>query len=134
MNKEPNPQETRDSVLSNDSGTNDIIGSSAITSSSTRNNALLLNDSTTSVFGGGYPSDIRKKYHLTNDVLGEGSFGTVRKCRLLGSDLVCALKTIDKSKLPDATQLRREVDILLSVNHPHIIKLYDVYEDETVSA
>jgi len=38
--------------------------------------------------------------------------------------------TIQKSKLPDPTQLRREVDILLHVDHPHIIKLYDVYEDE----
>ena len=86
-----------------------------------------------SVFFGGFPTDIRKKYHIMDDVLGEGSFGTVRKCRLLGSNLVCALKTIDKSKLPDATQLRREVEILLDVDHPHIIKLYDVYETETVS-
>lgn len=83
------------------------------------------------VFGGEYPQDIRKKYHLTDDVLGEGSFGTVRKCRRIGSKEVFALKTIDKSKLPDATQLRREVDILLDVDHPHIIKLYDVFEDET---
>jgi len=83
-----------------------------------------------SVFYERFPSDISKKYHLMDDVLGEGSFGTVRKCRLLGSNLVCALKTIDKAKLPDATQLRREVDILLDVDHPHIIKLYDVYEDE----
>ncbi len=86
-----------------------------------------------SVFYERFPSDISKKYHLMDDVLGEGSFGTVRKCRLLGSNLVCALKTIDKAKLPDATQLRREVDILLDVDHPHIIKLYDVYEDEKVS-
>lgn len=86
-----------------------------------------------SIFYGNFPTDIRKKYHLMDDVLGEGSFGTVRKCRLLGSNLVCALKTIDKSKLPDPTQLRREVDILLDVDHPHIIKLYDVYEDDTVS-
>lgn len=86
-----------------------------------------------SVFSGGFPTDIRQKYQIMDEVLGEGSFGTVRKCRLLGSNLVCALKTIDKSKLPDATQLRREVEILLDVDHPHIIKLYDVYETETVS-
>jgi len=83
------------------------------------------------VFCGAYPTDIRDKYLLMDEVLGEGSFGTVRKCRLLGGNLVRALKTIDKSKLPDATQLRREVDILLNVDHPHIIKLYDVYEDAT---
>jgi len=82
-------------------------------------------------FKGDFPTDITEKYILMKDVLGEGSFGTVRKCRNRRTRLVCALKTIDKSKLPDATQLRREVDILLHVHHPHIIRLYDVYEDDT---
>jgi len=82
------------------------------------------------VFGGSFPSDIHEKYELLDDVLGEGSFGTVRKCRNKVTSDLRALKTIDKSKLPDATQLKREVDILSNVDHPHIIKLYDVYEDE----
>lgn len=106
-------------------------GDSTVASSSASLDSNLVTSHQNKVFGGNYPVDIREKYHIMDDVLGKGSFGTVRKCRLLGSNLVFALKTIDKSKLPDATQLRREVDILLDVDHPHIIKLYDVFEDET---
>jgi len=86
-------------------------------------------DSENSVFNGSFLTDIEAKYELMAEILGEGSFGCVRKCCNRHTKQVCALKTIDKSKLPDATQLRREVDILLDIDHPHIIKLYDVYED-----
>ena len=99
-----------------------------------------------SIFHGDFPSDIHEKYTiLENEILGKGSFGTVRKCSIkkntntkiqtnyTNNTFYFALKTIQKSKLPDPTQLRREVDILLHVDHPHIIKLYDVYEDEIVS-
>lgn len=91
-------------------------------------------DSDQSVFRGDFPSDIHEKYDLMKEVLGEGSFGTVRKCRNKLTRQICALKTIEKAKLPDSTQLRREIDILSNVDHPHIIKLYDVYEDNTVSS
>lgn len=87
-----------------------------------------------SIFRGTFPSDIQEKYYVMNTnnaVLGEGSFGTVRKCRNKTTRQICALKTINKSKLPSPVQLRREVDILCDVDHPHIIKLYDVYEDDT---
>jgi calcium-dependent protein kinase len=41
-----------------------------------------------------------------------------------------AVKTIQKSRVEDVEQLHREISILASVDdHPHIIKLYDVYED-----
>lgn len=84
------------------------------------------------IFKGDFPGDIHERYIPMAAVLGEGSFGVVRKCKNKQTGEICALKTIDKSKLPDnAIQLRREIDILLDVDHPHIIKLYDVYEDET---
>lgn len=44
------------------------------------------------------------------------------------SDLQVAIKIIDKSQL-DATNLQkvyREVEIMKRLNHPHIIKLYQV--------
>lgn len=105
------------------------LGESTHRDTSTINCAAQSWDSEDTVFNGDFLTDIEEKYELMVDVLGEGSFGTVRKCRNRLTKQVCALKTIDKSKLPDATQLRREVDILLNVDHPHIIKLYDVYED-----
>ena len=87
-----------------------------------------------SVFHGDYCDCITEKYRPKKIVLGEGSFGVVRECVNKTTGEICALKTIDKSKLDDPTQLKREVDILLHVDHPHIIKLYDVYEDGTVSS
>lgn len=41
-----------------------------------------------------------------------------------------AIKSIRKSKVNKMEVLRREVQILKEVNHPNIIKLIDVYEDD----
>jgi hypothetical protein len=41
-----------------------------------------------------------------------------------------ALKTIKKAKVKRADYLRREIDLLLTVNHPNIINVVDVFEDK----
>lgn len=41
-----------------------------------------------------------------------------------------ALKTILKSKVPDTDILKREIEIMRQVDHPHIIRLFDVFEDD----
>lgn len=84
-----------------------------------------------SIFRGEIPHDITEKYELLN-VLGAGTFGVVSKCRCKESDEVFAVKTIKKTKVPDLGILKREIDILQQVDHPHIIKLYDVYENDEV--
>ncbi|CAN0151403.1 unnamed protein product, partial [Laminaria digitata] len=43
---------------------------------------------------------------------------------------VFAIKTIKKSKVPRLILLKREIDILRTVEHPTLIRLEDVYEDE----
>lgn len=42
-----------------------------------------------------------------------------------------AVKTILKIKVNRVENLRREIAIMRRVNHPNIIKLHDVYEDDT---
>ena len=78
-------------------------------------------------------NDINKKYKLSNSVMGEGATGTV--CE--GTDKqgnVFAIKRINKMKIKDRRILCNEATISLKVNHPHIIKTYEVYEDlKTVS-
>ena len=74
--------------------------------------------------------DIRLKYEFKK-VIGHGHFGTVRlathKTRLNSQ---YAVKTIVKKKLKgDLSQLQREMEILYTLDHPNIIKLYAVYED-----
>jgi serine/threonine protein kinase len=70
-------------------------------------------------------------------VIGRGTYGVVSKCKNKDTGEVCAVKVIDKRKLGACTQtaaqvLCREVKLLLDLDHPHIIKLHDVYEDRTV--
>lgn len=69
------------------------------------------------------------RYELM-DILGEGAFGVVRKCRNRETGELAAVKTIDKSRIQDVKSLQREIELLKEVHHPHIIELYDVYENE----
>jgi calcium-dependent protein kinase len=64
-------------------------------------------------------------------VLGSGHFGIVRLGTHNSNDkYIAAIKSIDKSKVKrNLHLLRDEVELLLNIDHPYIIKLYDVYED-----
>ena len=78
-------------------------------------------------------NDINKKYKLSKGVVGEGATGVV--CE--GVDKTgnhYAVKRINKMKLKDRKILYNEATISLKVDHPHIIKTYEVFEDlKTVS-
>ena len=43
-----------------------------------------------------------------------------------------AIKTVEKNKLSHGVlqYLKHEVEGLMSVDHPHIVKLYEAFEDE----
>lgn len=84
---------------------------------------------TNSIFNGEFPEDVKTKYNL-KEALGHGTFGVVRRCEDKDGGKSYALKTILKSKVPDTEVLKREIEIMRSVNHPHIIRLYDVFEDD----
>ena len=78
-------------------------------------------------------NDINKKYKLSNAVMGEGATGTV--CEGIDKEgNHFAIKRINKMKIKDRNILYNEATISLKVDHPHIIKTYEVYEDlKTVS-
>jgi calcium-dependent protein kinase len=65
-------------------------------------------------------------------VLGHGHFGTVRRaCRKDTLSHKYAIKSIPKKSLiKDIKLLRRELDSLRQVDHPNIIQLHEVYEDD----
>lgn len=70
---------------------------------------------------------------LTKKALGEGAFGEVYKVRHKVSRELYAIKVVNKKKITDANllpQLRREIRIMYSLSHPHIIKLYNHFEDD----
>lgn len=61
-------------------------------------------------------------------VLGCSSLGTVVRTRLLQSDEVHALRQINKHKL-HGQEWKSEVDLLRQLDHPHICKIVDTWED-----
>ena len=71
-------------------------------------------------------------YHLLDQV-GEGSFGRVFKARRKYTSQIVAIKMINKlgQSPEDLTNFRREIDILRCVDHPHIMRMIDIFETDT---
>lgn len=65
-------------------------------------------------------------------MLGKGSFATVRKGKHRASGERVAVKIISKRKLSeeDKVQLQNEIEIMKQIDHPNIVKLAAVAEDE----
>lgn len=75
-------------------------------------------------------SDVREQYHVNPKELGHGHYGVVRKCQRRKTKEWFAVKSIKKSKVGKIEVLKREIEILKEVNHPNIIQLVDVFEDQ----
>ena len=75
--------------------------------------------------------DINKLYKF-HTVIGSGSFGTVRTATPTGApDQWYAVKTVKKLNLSneDLEYMKTEIEILMKVDHPNIVKYYGTYED-----
>lgn len=61
-----------------------------------------------------------------------GAFGTVRLVIQNSTGLVRAMKTITKHSLikEDESRIFAELEILKELDHPHIIRLYELFQDE----
>ena len=63
--------------------------------------------------------------------LGDGAFGQVWRVRHKKTSQMYALKQVPKEKVSKMlSQFRREVYIMYEINHPHIIKLFNHFEDD----
>ncbi|EZG85645.1 putative calcium-dependent protein kinase [Gregarina niphandrodes] len=62
--------------------------------------------------------------------LGKGSYGSVMKAVDKRSGALRAIKTVYKPKIENISRLRREILIMKSLDHPSIIRLFEVYEDD----
>lgn len=74
--------------------------------------------------------DGAKKYIILR-TLGEGSFGKVKEALHVVSNEKIAIKILEKAKIKtaeDMQRIKREIDILQRMEHPHIIQLYEVIE------
>jgi len=66
----------------------------------------------------------------TNDVLGAGQFGTVYSAKHRKKSFDVAIKCVDKKRFPskENQQLRHEVTVLSGLDHPGIVKIYNMFE------
>ncbi|KAK9870851.1 hypothetical protein WA026_009814 [Henosepilachna vigintioctopunctata] len=77
---------------------------------------------------------IRVGFYDIERTIGKGNFAVVKLARHRITKTEVAIKIIDKSKL-DASNLQkvyREVDIMKRLDHPHIVKLYQVMETKNM--
>uniref|UniRef100_A0A0N4W9X8 Serine/threonine-protein kinase kin-29 n=1 Tax=Haemonchus placei TaxID=6290 RepID=A0A0N4W9X8_HAEPC len=65
--------------------------------------------------------------------IGRGNFATVRLARHEIAKTKVALKIVDRTALDEENLIRleREMQILTRVNHPHIVKLYEIMRTES---
>ncbi len=72
--------------------------------------------------------DITNHYEVIKK-LGEGSYGKIYKAKNKISGDIRAMKQIEKSKITDIQTFKNEIEILSRMDHPNIIKLFEVFED-----
>jgi calcium-dependent protein kinase len=76
---------------------------------------------------GGY-TQLHENYKISSK-LGEGSFGTVQLATSMATQDERAIKNILKKKLPDVKRFAAEIEIHRSLDHPNVVKLFEIYED-----
>jgi len=73
---------------------------------------------------------LESDYVVDPKVVGSGCSGPVQLARSIKGDKLYAVKSFKLKSMPDRkiAELKNEVEIYLSLDHPHIARLQDVYE------
>ncbi|TRY50796.1 Serine/threonine-protein kinase [Cryptosporidium tyzzeri] len=74
--------------------------------------------------------DINQYYTLENTI-GRGSWGEVKIAVQKGTRIRRAAKKIPKYFVEDVDRFKQEIEIMKSLDHPNIIRLYETFEDNT---
>ncbi|KAK9400008.1 NUAK family SNF1-like kinase 1 [Crotalus adamanteus] len=76
--------------------------------------------------------NLKHRYEL-QETLGKGTYGKVKRAIERFSGRMVAIKSIRKDKIKDEQDMihiRREIEIMSSLSHPHIITIYEVFENK----
>lgn len=83
--------------------------------------------------GGGQKQHKLKQRFTVIKKLGKGTYGKVQLAINKETGQEVAIKTIKKTKIEneqDLQRVRREIQIMSSIEHPHIIHIYEVFENK----
>ena len=73
------------------------------------------------------------KYQIGR-VLGKGSFGEVRECLNTQTGVTCAIKIVNKEYIGQhqvlVNLMEQELEVLSKTDHPHMVKVFELLEDE----
>ena len=73
--------------------------------------------------------DFGNHYEVISDI-GEGGYGSVKKCRNKKSNQIVAVKFIPKTEVSDKNIFMEEINNLSRADHPNILKIFEWYEDK----
>ena len=90
--------------------------------------SLFLSPNSDSVLTSATCEDIREIYKF-GPKMGSGKYGKVRIARHRQSKLKFAVKTISYHSVKDLEALETEISILQAMDHPNIIRLYEIYRE-----
>uniref|UniRef100_A0A7S1MDK3 non-specific serine/threonine protein kinase n=1 Tax=Alexandrium catenella TaxID=2925 RepID=A0A7S1MDK3_ALECA len=68
-------------------------------------------------------------YDVDVDPIGEGSYGSVHKCKYIQTGSVRAVKKIRKGLVDDIKELGQEMETLKMMSHPNVIMLLETFQD-----
>ena len=74
--------------------------------------------------------DIFNEYDVDDKVLGEGTYGVVFKAKDKTTGEEVAIKRIPREKIRNYARFLNEINALKTLDHPNIIKLFEIFEDE----
>jgi calcium-dependent protein kinase len=74
--------------------------------------------------------EIFDDYQVDDKILGEGTYGVVFKATDKVSSETVAIKRIPREKIRNYQRFLNEITALKTLDHPNIIKLFEIYEDE----
>jgi len=69
-------------------------------------------------------------YNIEKKAIGTGGFGVVSKCIHRETKQERAVKTVSRKKIKNMDKFKQEILILQQLDHPHVLKLYEYFEDK----
>ncbi|CAE7484110.1 CPK2 [Symbiodinium natans] len=76
-----------------------------------------------------HPGDVQDMYTLQPTKIGEGTYGSVTIGVHNSTHQQRAIKTMSKANMKHVARFQQEIQIMKTMDHPNIIKLYETFED-----